>query len=68
MQDFKNKYPGNEGRAVRSLKGLALWTLRREVALWRDIFIKFDEDKSGEFDITEGKSLLQAVGINLNEP
>jgi len=38
-----------------------------EVALWRDIFIKFDEDKSGEFDITEGKSLLQAVGINLNE-
>jgi calmodulin len=38
-----------------------------EVTLWRDIFIKFDDDKSGEFDIAEGKQLLQAVGINLNE-
>jgi len=38
-----------------------------EVTLWRDIFIKFDDDKSGEFDVGEGKHLLQAVGINLNE-
>jgi len=38
-----------------------------EVTLWRDIFVKFDDDKSGEFDTAEGKKLLQAVGINLNE-
>ena len=38
-----------------------------ETKLWRTIFLKFDEDKSGEFDSTEGKVLLQAVGINLNE-
>merc|ERR550514_1060253 len=38
-----------------------------EVAQWRDIFIKFDDDKSGAFDHQEGKMLLQAVGINLNE-
>jgi calmodulin len=38
-----------------------------EVTAWRDIFLKFDEDKSGAFDVGEGKTLLQAVGINLNE-
>jgi len=38
-----------------------------EVSLWRDIFLKFDSDGSGGFDITEGKGLLQAVGVNLNE-
>jgi Ca2+-binding EF-hand superfamily protein len=38
-----------------------------EVTQWRDIFIKFDSDGSGSFDPQEGKVLLQAVGINLNE-
>jgi Ca2+-binding EF-hand superfamily protein len=38
-----------------------------EVSQWRDIFIKFDDDGSGAFDPQEGKTLLQAVGINLNE-
>jgi Ca2+-binding EF-hand superfamily protein len=37
-----------------------------EVAQWRDIFMKFDDDNSGSFDLSEGKALLQAVGINLN--
>merc|ERR1719313_2002582 len=39
-----------------------------EVNLWRDIFIKFDDDGSGAFDPDEGKTLLQAVGINVNDP
>merc|ERR1719454_383461 len=38
-----------------------------EVAQWREIFLKFDTDGSGAFDTDEGKVLLQAVGINLNE-
>ena len=28
--------------------------------------MKFDDDNSGSFDLSEGKALLQAVGINLN--
>ena len=39
-----------------------------EVNLWRDIFLKFDDDGSGGFDQDEGKKLLQAVGINVNDP
>jgi Ca2+-binding EF-hand superfamily protein len=39
-----------------------------EVALWRDIFIKFDQDGSGSFDQDEGTVLLQAVGVNVNDP
>merc|ERR1719160_329904 len=38
-----------------------------EVTQWREIFLKFDTDGSGAFDTDEGKVLLQAVGINLNE-
>merc|ERR1719389_4231 len=38
-----------------------------EVALWRDIFIKFDQDGSGSFDQDEGTVLLQAVGVNVND-
>merc|ERR1719160_902588 len=38
-----------------------------EVASWRSIFIKFDEDDSGEFDQDEAKKLLRAVGITLND-
>jgi Ca2+-binding EF-hand superfamily protein len=38
-----------------------------EVAQWREIFLKFDTDGSSSFDKDEGKVLLLAVGINLNE-
>lgn len=38
-----------------------------EVAQWRDVFVKFDDDDSGEFDHHEGKKLLQAVGVTLND-
>merc|ERR1719321_985202 len=38
-----------------------------ETKAWRTIFLKFDADGSGAFDANEGKAVLQAVGINLNE-
>merc|ERR1719321_691146 len=38
-----------------------------DVAEWRNIFLKFDDDGSGSFDVDEGKSLLRAVGVNLND-
>merc|ERR1712216_203182 len=38
-----------------------------EVSSWRSIFLKFDEDESGEFDQDEAKKLLRAVGITLND-
>merc|ERR1719428_1385797 len=38
-----------------------------EVTLWRDIFVKFDVDHSGEFDTSEGKKLLAAIGIVIHD-
>jgi Ca2+-binding EF-hand superfamily protein len=38
-----------------------------DVIKWRAIFIKFDADGNGEFDASECKVLLQAVGVNVNE-
>merc|ERR1712070_216717 len=34
-----------------------------EVSMWRQIFQKFDQDDSGEYDIDEMRGLLRAVGI-----
>lgn len=39
----------------------------QEAAQWRDVFLKFDDDDSGEFDHQEGKKLFQAVGVSLND-
>ena len=38
-----------------------------EVTLWRDIFVKFDADHSGEYDTSEGKKLLSAIGIVIHD-
>merc|ERR1719171_987909 len=66
MRKFLNE---SEAEQLRKEKEVIKRTkfAQDEVNLWRDIFLKFDDDKSGAFDITEGKTLLQAVGVNLNE-
>jgi Ca2+-binding EF-hand superfamily protein len=37
-----------------------------EVAMWRQIFLKFDQDDSGEYDMDETRILLRAVGVQMN--
>merc|ERR1712118_304006 len=66
MRKFLNE---SEAEALRKEKAIITRTkfTPEEVNLWRDIFLKFDDDHSGAFDITEGKTLLQVVGVNLNE-
>jgi len=38
-----------------------------DVAGWRAVFVKFDLDKSGTFELDEGINILAAVGINLTQ-
>jgi len=40
---------------------------REDVASWRDIFVKFDLDGSGEYDSAEVTKLLNSVGIKCTE-
>lgn len=37
-----------------------------EIEQWRQVFVQFDEDESGEIDEMEGKQLLTRLGLNLN--
>merc|ERR1712096_583478 len=37
-----------------------------DVLLWRDVFTKFDLDRSGAYDPSEGKKLLGALGIQMD--
>jgi Ca2+-binding EF-hand superfamily protein len=66
MRRFTNESDAEQLRKEKDIIKRTKFT-PEEVNLWRDIFLKFDDDNSGAFDVTEGKTLLQAVGVNLNE-
>jgi Ca2+-binding EF-hand superfamily protein len=37
-----------------------------EVSSWREIYLKFDQDNSGQIESGEARALLQAVGVTLS--